>query len=105
MFARIARLCRSTKTVAPAATRPAAAPASAMYEPLEDRRLCSATPTVSSFSWGANQTGSYGLLLPAVQPSSTTSITDGTSNTLLLPAVKTGTAPTSTNIIAVLIGL
>ena len=102
MFARLARLCRSTKT-APAA--PAPARSSSMYEPLEDRRLCSVSPaSVSSFSWGATNTGSYGLLLPAVQASraTTTAITDGTSNTLL-PAVQSG--GTTTNITGVLIAL
>ena len=101
MFARLARLCRSTKTASSAATRPAAAPAQSqsMYEPLEDRRLCSVSPvSVSSFSWGATNTG-YGLRLPAVQ-ASTTGITDGTSNTL---AVNAGTG--TTNIIGVLIAL
>ena len=62
MFARIAKICRSNKT-----TTPVAAERPALLETLEDRQMYSVSPVaVSSFSWGATNTGSY-LHLPAVQ--------------------------------------
>ena len=66
-FALLSSLSRSRKPLTNGQTF--CAPRAASVETLEDRRLYSVSTggEVSSFSWGMNQTGTYGVQLPAVQ--------------------------------------
>ena len=98
MFTLLKTLSRSHKSPAPA---PAHRPA---VEPLEGRRLHSATPVAAdSFSAGETQ---QGLLLPAVQAArEARTTTTTTSGGYVLTGVQHTGGVNTNGIIAVLIGL